>query len=236
MKSIPAQEGGTMQLVQIAVIRTEFSQKFGIPRQAGLVPELTGRIVFLPEYRDASSVRGLSGYSHIWLLWEFNGKRQWSPTVRPPRLGGSKRMGVFATRSPNRPNRLGLSSVRLLSVQENGPEGPELLVSGADLLDGTRIYDIKPYLPYTDCHPDAKGGFADAVQQNQVPVEIPEELLARIAPESREVVRKVLEQDPRDAFERDAEREYVMRFGQQDLRFRWLDGRLIVTEVIDLPD
>lgn len=223
-----------MELTQIAVIHTEFSQKFGIPRQSGLVPELTGRIVFLPEFRDASSVRGLADFSYIWLIWEFNGRRQWSPTVRPPRLGGNRRMGVFATRSPNRPNRLGLSSVRLLEVRESGPDGPELLVSGADLLDGTKIYDIKPYLPYTDSHPGAKAGFADEVRQKQIEVEIPPELLERIVPASREAIRKVLEQDPRDAFGKNPEEVRVMRFGDQDIRFCERSGRLVVTDVIDL--
>ena len=225
-----------MELTQIAVIHTEFSQKFGIPRQSGLVPELTGRIMFLPEFRDASSVRGLADFSYIWLIWEFNGRRQWSPTVRPPRLGGSRRMGVFATHSPNRPNRLGLSSVRLLEVRESGPDGPELLVSGADLLDGTKIYDIKPYLPYTDSHPEAKAGFADEVRQKQIEVEIPPELLERIVPASREAVRKVLEQDPRDAFGKNQGEERVMRFGDQDIRFCEHSGRLVVTDVIDLPE
>ena len=223
-----------MELTQIAVIHTEFTQKFGIPRQSGLVPELTGRIVFLPEFRDASAVRGLTDFEYIWLIWEFDGRRQWSPTVRPPRLGGSRRMGVFATRSPNRPNRLGLSSVRLLEVRESGPDGPELLVGGADLLDGTKIYDIKPYLPYTDSHPEADAGFADAVRQKRATVEIPPVLLERIDPASRDAVRKVLEQDPRDAFGKDRGEEHVMRFGHQDIRFRACGGGLVVTDVIDI--
>ena len=153
-----------MELKIIARIHTDFKTKFGVPRQSGLVNELTGRIVFEPEYRNADALRGLEGFSHIWLLWDFSEAHRegegWSPTVRPPRLGGNKRMGVWATRSPFRPNHIGLSSVRLINISPNTPEGPVLEVSGADLMDGTPIYDIKPYLPFTDSHPEAKGGFA----------------------------------------------------------------------------
>lgn len=225
-----------MEITQIAVIHTDLPQKFGIPRQAGLVPELTGRIEFLPKFRDPSAVRGLEGFSHIWLLWEFFGKREWSPTVRPPRLGGEKRVGVFATRSPNRPNRIGLSSVRLLSVNPDGPNGPELLVAGPDLLDGTRIYDIKPYLPYTDCHPEATGGFTDEIDSSLLEVEIPPELLAKIEPGNRVAVQQLLALDPRGAYEKKPGYVYGMRYGRQDIRFREQDGHLVVTDVIDVTE
>ena len=182
----------------IARIQTDFPDKFGIPRQSGLVQELQGKIVFEPEFRSPEAVRGLDAFSHIWLLWQFSKaqKAQWSPTVRPPRLGGDKRVGVFATRSPFRPNDIGLSSVRLQRVEIDSHDGPVLYVSGADLVDGTPIYDIKPYLPYVDCHPDATEGYTGQTRLHQLQVEFPAELLARYPQDKQAAIVHVLEQDP----------------------------------------
>lgn len=200
----------------IAHIRTDFSEKFGIPRQSGLVPGLCGRVVFLPAYRNPDALRGLEGYSHVWLLWEFSeAKREnWSPTVRPPRLGGNRRMGVFATRSPFRPNPIGLSCVRLLSI-----EGTDLLVEGADLLDGTPIYDIKPYLPYTDAHPEATAGFAGEVYEDRLTVAFPPALLARLPEAKRESAIALLRADPRPSYQEDDTRIYGMPYAGYDIRF-----------------
>ena len=183
----------------IAHIRTDFPTKFGIPRQSGLVEELKGRIIFEPEYRNPDAVRGLDGFSHLWLIWQFSGTKRdsWSPTVKPPRLGGNTRMGVFATRSPFRPNDIGLSSVRLEKIEITHELGAVLHVAGADLMDGTAIYDIKPYLPYTDSHPEAAAGFAGAVLNYELEVVFPSELLARIPEDRHEAIIAVLKQDPR---------------------------------------
>ena len=222
------------QLIRpVARIRTEFPQKFGIPRQSGLVEALRGELVFLPEYRDPEAFRGIEEFTHLWLIWQFSQARRegWSPTVRPPRLGGNIRKGVFATRSPFRPNSLGLSSVRLLEVRLHTPEGPVLVVGGADLLDGTPIYDVKPYLPYTDSHPEAAGGFALQEKEGALRVEFPPELLARVPPERREAVLELLAQDPRPGYQDSPERVYGLAFAGQDIRFRVEGDRLAVLGV-----
>lgn len=206
----------------IARIQNDFPEKFGIPRQSGLVPTLKAKIVFEPEYRNPDALKGLEGYSHIWLIWQFSEavRDTWSPTVRPPRLGGEKRQGVFATRSPFRPNPIGLSSVKLERIVLDEIEGPVLYVSGADLMHGTPIYDIKPYLPYTDCHPDAVGGFADAFVDYKLNVIVPESLLAQIPEEKREALIGVLSQDPRPSYQNDSERVYGVTFGRQNIKFQ----------------
>ena len=189
----------------IARIRSDFPTKFGIPRQSGRVEELTACIVFEPEYRVREAVKGLEDFSHIWLLWEFSQsiRENWSPTVRPPRLGGNERMGVFATRSPFRPNPVGLSCVKLEKIDLESKEAPVLIVSGADLMDGTPIYDIKPYLPYVDCMPDARGGFADRVKGYALEVEIPEKLLLKLPNEQQGCVWEILAEDPRPSYQND---------------------------------
>ena len=220
----------------IAHIRTDFTEKFGIPRQSGLVDSLRAEIVFEPEYRDANAFRGLEGYSHIWLLWQFSEaiRENWLPMVHPPRLGGNTLMGVFATRSPFRPNAIGLSSVRLEEIR-TGPEGPVLVVSGADLMDGTPIYDVKPYLPYTDSHPDAVGGFSDRFVDYGLEVVFPAELLADIPESRREALLGVLRQDPRPSYQNDPERRYGFQFAGFDVRFRVRGSVLTVCEVAELP-
>lgn len=216
----------------IARIHTDFTEKFGIPRQSGLV-ENPGTIVFEPPYRNPDALRGLEGYSHIWLLWQFSRavRDEWSPTVRPPRLGGNTRMGVFATRSPFRPNAIGLSSVRLTGIELSGPQGPVLYVSGADLLDGTPIFDIKPYLPYTDAHPDATGGFAFQEKEGPLQVVFPAEWLNRVPTQQRETLRAVLAQDPRPAYQHEPERVYKMAFGELEVHFTVSEQTLTVCSV-----
>ncbi len=220
----------------IARIQTDFPDKFGIPRQSGLVQELQGKIVFEPEFRSPEAVRGLDAFSHIWLLWQFSKahKAQWSPTVRPPRLGGDKRVGVFATRSPFRPNDIGLSSVRLQRVEIDSHDGPVLYVSGADLVDGTPIYDIKPYLPYVDCHPDATEGYTSQTRLHQLQVEFPAELLARYPQDKQAAIVHVLEQDPRPAYIQDPERIYGLSFAGYDVKFKVDGDVLIVCDVVNL--
>lgn len=222
-----------MEIVPIAHIRSDFSTKFGVPRQSGLVEELTAQVVFTPEYRDASALRGLDGFSHIWLIWEFSqAKREgWSPTVRPPRLGGNKRLGVFATRSPFRPNPIGLSCVRLLEVRQDRELGPVLVVAGADLMDGTPIYDIKPYLPYADCKPDAAGGFATIPKGADLVVDCPEELLKAVPEDKRAALLAVLAQDPRPQYQDDPDRVYGMAFAGLEVKFRVEGDRLTVVEL-----
>ena len=217
----------------IAHIHTGFPEKFGIPRQSGLVPSVPGEIVFEPEFRRPDALRGLEGFSHIWLLWEFSAAIQetWSPTVRPPRLGGNQRMGVFATRSPFRPNPIGLSCVRLEEVIPEGREGPILRVSGADLMDGTPIYDIKPYLPYADSHPEASGGFAQEVQRRGLRVICPPDILEKIPEADRRAALDLLAQDPRPSYQHDPERVYGMRYGTVNIRFTVAGETLRVTEV-----
>ena len=225
------------QLLQIAHIVSDFPAKFGIPRQSGLIDELKARVVFEPEFRDPSALRGIEGYSHIWLIWQFSESVMsgWSPTVKPPRLGGNTRMGVFATRSPFRPNPLGLSCVRLDSVDLHTPDGPVLHVAGADLLDGTPIYDIKPYLPYADCRPDATGGFTDALDIHPLQVDFPEALLDLIPEDKRAALVRVLEQDPRPGYRREGDsRRYGVAFAGFDVRFTVEGDRLHVVEVVRL--
>jgi len=222
----------------IARIHNDFPTKFGLPRQSGLVSELRSMIVFEPEYRVPEALRGIEGYSHLWLIWQFHQAERdtWSPTVRPPRLGGNARMGVFATRSPFRPNPIGLSSVKLEEVRQEKGLGTVLVVSGADLMDGTPIYDIKPYLPYADCHPEATGGFAHEVKDYALEVVIPEELLAKVPEDKLEALRGVLAQDPRPGYQRDPERTYGFEFAALEVRFRVTEGVLTVTDIIHLEE
>lgn len=221
---------------KIGTIRTDFPAKFGIPRQSGIVKELKGIIYFEPEFHNMDAFRGIEGYSHLWLLWEFSehvGKK--CPiSVKPPRLGGNKRMGVFATRSPFRPNNIGLSCVRFESVRWDEKEGPLLTVSGVDMMDGTPIYDIKPYVPYADCHPEATGGFAHEVLDYGLQVDFPQELLRVIPEPKQEAIKAVLAQDPRPAYHDDAERVYGVEFAGFDVRFRVEGTRLTVCEVVKL--
>ena len=217
----------------IAHIKNDFNEKFGIPRQSGLVEQVRSVIVFEPEFRVKDAFRGLEGYSHLWLLWEFSEAkgRPWSPTVRPPRLGGNTRMGVFATRSPYRPNSIGLSSVRLAEIDWSHPEGPLLFVEGADLLNGTPIYDIKPYLAYTDSHPDASCGFALQKGEGQLQVECDPSLLESVPKEKREALLALLAEDPRPAYQEDPARIYGMEFAGFDIRFRVEEGVLKVLQI-----
>jgi len=205
----------------IARIHSDFHQKFGIPRQSGLAPGTEALVVFEPEYRRPEALRGLSGFSHIWLIWQFSEavRENWSPTVRPPRLGGNKRMGVFATRSPFRPNPIGLSSVELLSIEDHPEYGSVLRVAGADLLDGTPIYDVKPYLPHVDSHPEARGGFAGEFAEYHLEVEFPEEFLERIPEGKRAGLLEVLGQDPRPSYQRDPERIYGLSYAGFNVQF-----------------
>lgn len=217
----------------IAKIHTEFPTKFGIPRQSGIIESLKGTIVFEPEYRNPDAVRGLEEFSHLWLIWEFSeAKRdEWSPTVRPPRLGGNVRKGVFATRSPFRPNPIGLSSVRLEHIEMDPKLGPVLHVTGADLMDGTPIYDIKPYIAYTDSHPDAVSGFASKPAEYLLEVEFPKELLEKVPLDQRESLTAVLAHDPRPQYQDDPERIYGMTFCSLEIKFK-VNGRCL--SVVDL--
>jgi len=210
------------QMKVIAHIHSDFTEKFGIPRQSGLVEELKAAIVFEPEFRNPDALRGLEGFSHLWLIWQFSKavRQDWSPTVRPPRLGGNERMGVFATRSPFRPNPIGLSCVKLERVELHPELGPVIHVAGADLLDGTPIYDIKPYLPYADCKPDAVGGFASAPKEATLHVVCPGEVLNGFPADRREALLAVLAQDPRPSYQNDPERVYGMGFAGFNVRFR----------------
>lgn len=221
----------------IAHIRTDFPEKFGVPRQSGLVKELTGRIIFEPEFRNMDALRGIMDYDYLWLLWQFEGveRKKWSPTVRPPRLGGEIHMGVFATRSPFRPNPIGLSSVKLEAVEQTA-EGPVLVVSGIDLRDNTAIYDIKPYLPYVDSHPGVRGGFAEERAAYSLEVVFPEELLKKIPKQKHKAVIEVLKQDPRPAYHEDEERQYGMAFAGFNVRFRVANGVLTVFEVVGMGE
>ena len=225
----------------VAKIHTDFKTKFGVPRQSGLVKELKGRIVFEPEYRNAEALRGLEGFSHIWLLWDFSEAHRdgenWSPTVRPPRLGGNQRMGVWATRSPFRPNNIGLSSVRISKIDLHTSEGPVIEVEGADLMDGTPILDIKPYLPFTDSHPDAKGGFAEEQNQKTDPlkVEIPSDIEKLFDAEKLKALRGVLAADPRPHYQQDPERIYALEFADWEVKFQVRGNNVVVVGVSPLP-
>lgn len=218
----------------IARIETDFPEKFGIPRQSGLVEELKGTIIFEPEYRNPDALKGLEGYNYIWLLWQFEGVERdgWSVTVRPPRLGGNKHMGVFATRSPFRPNPIGLSSVKLERIELNTERGPVLHVAGIDLRHNTPIYDIKPYLPYVDCHTDATGGFAHEVKDYELEVIFPEALLVKIPEEKRDAIVEVLKQDPRPSYHNNPTRKYGVSYAGYDVRFVVEKDVLTVIEVV----
>lgn len=220
----------------IAHIRSDFSTKFGIPRQSGLITELKGEIIFEPEFRNPEALRGLDHFTHIWLIWEFSASKRdkWSPTVRPPRLGGNIRMGVFATRSPFRPNPIGLSSVRLEKIEWQTDAGPVLHVTGADLMDGTPILDIKPYIAYSDCHMDATGGFTNNVANSRLEVMIPSEWLQMISPSKQQALREVLANDPRPPYQDDSNRIYGLAFAGLNVRFTVSDNVLTVVEVVEL--
>ncbi len=217
----------------IARMHSDFATKFGIPRQSGLVEELRSTIVFEPEFRNPDALRGIEDFSHLWIIWQFSEavRQGWSPTVRPPRLGGNTRMGVFATRSPFRPNNLGLSSVKLLGVEHTENYGTVLHVGGADLMDGTPIFDIKPYIPYGDCHPEATGGFTDKAGEFLLKVEFPADLLCRLPEQKREAAMGVLSHDPRPSYQRKPDRIYGLTFAGFDIRFK-VDGDVLT--VVDV--
>ena len=217
----------------IARMHSDFATKFGIPRQSGLVEELKSTIVFEPEFRNPDALRGIEDFSHLWIIWQFSEavRTGWSPTVRPPRLGGNTRMGVFATRSPFRPNNLGLSSVKLLGMEHTEKYGTVLLVGGADLMDGTPIFDIKPYIPYGDCHPEATGGFTYTAGEFLLQVDFPEDLLMILPAEKRDAAIGVLSHDPRPSYQRKPDRVYGLTFAGFDIRFKVTDDILTVEEV-----
>ena len=221
-------------MTPIAHIRSDFAEKFGVPRQSGLVEELEADIVFEPPYQNPDALRGLEDFSHIWLIWVFDRaiRDTWSPTVRPPRLGGNTRMGVFATRSPFRPNPLGLSSVRLEAIEHRPEVGPVLIVRGADLMDGTPIYDIKPYIPYADCHPDAAAGFTAQTQFHHLTMVCDAGLWARVPADQQAALQGVLENDPRPSYQHDPERVYGMEFGGLEVHFK-VDGEVLTVTGID---
>lgn len=228
-----------MQNVEIQVIarmRSDFPTKFGIPRQPSLVEGLQSTIVFEPGFRNPDTLRGMEGFTHLWIIWQFSEavRTEWSPTVRPPRLGGNTRMGVFATRSPFRPNSLGLSCVKLEGIDYSTKDGPVIHVSGADLMDGTPIFDIKPYIPYSDAHPEALGGFTDTAGDFLLKVDFPEHLLSLLPEEKRQAAVGVLSHDPRPSYQRKPERIYGLPFAGFDIRFRVQEDQLSVLEVVPL--
>ncbi len=217
----------------IARMKSDFPTKFGIPRQSGLVQELRSTIIFEPEFRTADALRGLEDFSHLWIIWQFSEavRQDWSPTIRPPRLGGNTRLGVFASRSPFRPNSLGLSSVKILGLEQTAKYGTVIHVAGADLMDGTPIFDIKPYIPYSDCHTDATGGFTDTADDYILDVVIPQELLAIIPTEKHDAVKGILSHDPRPSYQRKPERIYGISFAGFNIRFQVQDKTLNVIEI-----
>ena len=221
----------------IARMRSDFPAKFGIPRQSGLVPELRSAIIFEPEYRNMDALRGLEGFSHLWIVLQFSEavREDWSPTVRPPRLGGNTRMGVFATRSPFRPNAIGLSCVELVGIGQDPKDGPVITVAGADLMDGTPILDIKPYIPYSDCHPEAVGGFTDTAGDFLLEVDFPAALLERLPQDKRQSAVAVLSHDPRPSYQRKPGRIYGICFAGFDIRFQVKENRLTVCDAVKLP-
>ena len=225
-----------MEIRPIADFKSPFGTKFGIPRQSGIVPELEGTIVFRPEYRNEEALRGIDGFDYLWLIWEFSGNKEskdsWSPTVRPPRLGGNTRIGVFASRSPFRPNRLGLSAVKILGIEHDTADGTVIHVSGADLMDGTPIYDIKPYVTYADSKPDARSGFVDTTGWTPLEVVIPEKFGKMLTESERDMLAGVLAQDPRPQYHDDPAKTYGMEFGGMDIHFRVHDGTAEVTDII----
>lgn len=218
----------------IARMRSDFATKFGIPRQSGLVEELRSTIIFEPEYRNDDALRGIADFSHLWIIWQFSEavRQGWSPTVRPPRLGGNTRMGVFATRSPFRPNNLGLSCVRLLGVEHTEKYGTVLHVGGADLMDGTPIFDIKPYIPYSDCKPGASGGFTDRAADFLLDVDFPAELLEKLPEQKREAAIGVLSHDPRPSYQKNEERVYGLTFAGFNIRFT-VQGKLLTVQAVE---
>ncbi len=220
----------------IAVMRSDFPTKFGIPRQSGLVKSLRSTIVFEPEYRNPDALRGLEDFSHIWLIWQFSEavRTEWTPTVRPPRLGGNTRMGVFATRSPFRPNSLGLSCVKIIGIEQTAENGTVIHVAGADLMDGTPIFDIKPYIPYGDCHPDALGGFTSTAGDFMLKVDFPQELLVLLPPDKQDTALELLSHDPRPSYQAQADRVYGLSFAGFDIRFSVSSNILTVIDVIKL--
>ena len=224
----------TVQMQIIARIRNDYTQKFGIPRQSGLANSVVSRIVFEPEFRTEAALRGIDGFSHLWLIWQFseNVRSSWSPTVRPPRLGGNTRLGVFATRSSFRPNSMGLSSVRLLGTERTA-DGTVLIVAGADMLDGTPIFDIKPYIPYCDSHPEASGGFTDTAGDFLLEVNFPKELLCKLPADKHKAVFEILSHDPRPSYQNDPDRIYGLNFGSFDIRFTVKENTLLVQEVTE---
>ena len=228
----PSESESSVSLRIVAHIHTDFPNKFGIPRQSGLA-DTPGTVIFLPAYRNPEALRGMEDYSHLWLLWHFSEAQRegWSPTVRPPRLGGNRRMGVFATRSPFRPSAIGLSSVRLTGISWNTPQGPLLHILGADLMDGTPILDIKPYLAFTDSHPEAKGGFADLVREDKLIVEVREDQLALLPPDRREALLQILRGDPRPSYQKDPARIYGFSFAGKEIRFRVAQEVLTVLDI-----
>ena len=220
----------------IARIKSDFPTKFGIPRQSGLVEQLRATVIFEPEYRNPDALRGMEDFSHLWLIWQFSEavRQEWSPTVRPPRLGGNTRLGVFATRSPFRPNNLGLSCVRLLGLEETKEFGTVIHVAGADLMDGTPIFDIKPYIPYADCRPDASGGFTETAGDFLLQVCFPEQLLQLLPVDKQSAALAVLSHDPRPSYQKDSDRVYGLTFAGFDIRFRVKDDLLTVLEVTSI--
>ncbi len=223
----------TISISPIARIRSDFPTKFGIPRQSGLVRELRATVVFEPEYRNPDALRGLEDFSHLWLIWQFSEavRSGWSPTVRPPRLGGNTRLGVFATRSPFRPNNLGLSCVRFIGLEYTKEFGTVIHVAGADLMDGTPIFDVKPYIPYADCYPEATGGFTDTAGDFLLEVDFPEDLLRLVPENKREALLGVLSHDPRPSYQKDPDRTYGLTFGGVNVRFSVRENRLTVLEI-----
>ena len=223
----------TVQMNIIARMKSDFPDKFGIPRQSGLVPELRSTIVFEPEYRNADALRGLEDFSHIWIVWQFSKavRNDWSPTVRPPRLGGNARMGVFATRSPFRPNEIGLSSVRIAGIEHTQEYGTVIHVEGADLMDGTPIFDIKPYIPYSDCHTDAVGGFTDTAKNFLLEVFISDEHLQKVPQNKRSALIGVLSHDPRPSYQQDSDRIYGLTFADKNIHFKVVDKKLMVLDI-----
>ena len=217
----------------IARMKSDFPDKFGIPRQSGLVPELRSTIVFEPAYRNADALRGLEDFSHLWIIWQFSKavREDWSPTVRPPRLGGNTRLGVFATRSPFRPNEIGLSSVKILGIEQTEEFGPVIHVAGADLMDSTPIFDIKPYVPYSDCHPEATGGFTDTAGDFLLKVSISNSIAEQIPPDKREALLGVLSHDPRPSYHQDPNRTYGLTFADLNIRFQVKDNTLTVLDI-----
>lgn len=227
-------------IAPVAFVHNDYTGKFGVPRQSGLVDEVISRVVFAPEYRRAEALRGIEGFSHLWLIWQFNAgfaagnnhkNADWQPTVRPPRLGGNVRVGVFASRSPNRPNRLGLSVVRLIKVDWDAPDGPVLLVAGADMMDGTPVFDVKPYVPYADSLPDAVGGFAVPGDGHRLDVHCPQELLDALPADKRAGLLAVLAADPRPGYQQDEERVYGLGFAGFNVRFRVAGDELTVCDI-----